>query len=155
MTEVFRHPIAKAAFILLFGLLCAAVGAKGYQWAIKRAERNAILPTAQPMNVSLALSKKHACSGDSPEIVVRQIPANASHLEVKLTDLNFVFEHGGGTVPVPGNGAIAENALTEYFGPCPDEGDHTYRYRVNALDAQNKIVGIAETSFPCCSQLPE
>jgi hypothetical protein len=152
---VLRHPIAKAAFILLFGLLCAAVGAKGYQWAMKRSERHAILPTAQPMNVSVSLNKKHACSGDSPEIAVRQIPASANRIEVKLTDLNFLFEHGGGTVAVPSNGIIAEGALTEYFGPCPDEGEHTYRYRVNALNDEGKIVGIAEIALPCCSHLPE
>src|SRR5262249_29313172 len=111
--------------------------------------------TAQPMLATIALAKSHMCSDVSPEITVRQLPASATRLSVRVTDLNFVFEHGGGTVAVPSNGVIEEGALTEYFGPCPDEGDHTYRFRVNALDAQDKIVGIAETALPCCSQLPE
>ena len=145
----------RIAFIILFGILCAVIGAEGFRLVSARIERKSIVPTAQPMNASITLARKHACSGVSPEIVVRKIPATATQIEVKLTDLNLLFEHGGGIVSVPSNGVIPEGALTQYFGPCPDEGEHTYRFRVNAFNEQSKIIGITELTLPCCSQLPD
>lgn len=155
MLAVLRGRATTIALIVLFGILGAVVGAWGIGKVNKRIERNSILPTAQPMAATVELNKKHVCSGLSPAIAVQKVPETATRLSVLLTDLNFVFDHGGGTIAVPSNGVIAEGALTEYFGPCPDEGDHTYRFRVNALDEHDKIVGIAETTLPCCSQFPE
>jgi hypothetical protein len=153
MAAIFSHRIGQIVMILMFGLLCAAVGAGAYRVLSKRLERSAISPTAQPMAATINLAKQHVCAALSPPISLRQVPATAARISVQVTDLNFLFEHGGGVVEVPSTGVIPEGALSQYFGPCPDSGEHVYRFRVNALDDHNKIVGIAETSLPCCSGL--
>ena len=153
MAAIFGSRTGKMLMILFFGFLCAAVGAGAYRFLSKRLERSAISPDAQPMVATIDLAKKHVCAAVSPPISIRQVPATAATISVQVTDLNFVFSHGGGVVPVPKSGVIPEGALSQYFGPCPDSGEHIYRFRVNALDGHNKIVGIAETSLPCCSGL--
>jgi phosphatidylethanolamine-binding protein (PEBP) family uncharacterized protein len=151
MSSVLSHRYSKLLLLLIFGILCAAAGAAGYRFMSKRAERKSILPDAQPMAASIDFARKHSCTGVSPPISIRQVPATAARISVQITDLNYMFDHGGGTVAIPSTGVIPEGALSNYMGPCPGARDHTYRFRVNALDERGLIVGIAEQSLPCCS----
>lgn len=150
----FRFSFWTALLLLVFGLAAAAAGIFIERKVSLKLDRRAISATAVPMTAEVGLRKAHACSSLSPPLKVTGLPTAASKVTVEVTDLNFLFEHGGDTIPAPADGNIPEGALGAYFGPCPDEGEHSYRFRVNALDDAGKIIGIAEVVRPCCAGLP-
>jgi phosphatidylethanolamine-binding protein (PEBP) family uncharacterized protein len=59
------------------------------------------------------------------------------------------FPHGGGTIAYQGSGSIPAGSFS-YKGPCPPAGQHTYRWTVQALDANGKVLAAAAASekFP-------
>lgn len=111
--------------------------------------------SAVPLAVTVDLTKKNTCARLSPRITVGNVPSKAERLQVTVLDLHNYHNHHGGTVAPTGDGVIAEGTLLEYSGPCPPSGDHTYRFRVNALDKINAIIGVGEVALPCCSGVPE
>jgi len=142
----------KLALLLAFGAACAAVGG-GIVYLLSNKEHFALSHEAVPMAAQISLEKQNLCESLSPSIRVQNIPPGAKHMSVRITDLNYLFDHGGGIVAVPPSGEISEGALPSYIGLCPGPEDHTYRFRVDALDDANKIIGIAEVARPCCSQI--
>lgn len=133
-----------------FGALCAAAGG-GVVYLLSNKERFTVSPTATPMSAQIALQPQNLCEPLSPGIRVENIPAGAQRMAVRILDLNYSFDHGGGVVAAPPNGVISEGALSNYIGLCPGDTDNSYRFRIDALDADNRIVGIAEVTLPCCS----
>ena len=142
----------KLAVLFAFCALSALVGAGlVYLWSNK--EYYTLDHAAMPMGAQVSLRKQNLCSRVSPSIRVQNIPAGAAHLSVRIIDLNYLFDHGGGIVAPPPSGEINEGALPTYIGLCPGDQDHTYRFRIDALDKANKIIGIAEEAMACCSQI--
>ncbi len=58
------------------------------------------------------------------------------------------YRRSYGTVLANANGDIPARALTNYNGPCPPSGSHTYRFTVNALDANGNKIGTGSKSAP-------
>ena len=70
----------------------------------------------------------------SPKFVVTGVPAGTTAIAFRLTDLDAPhYNHGGGVVPVSGDGVIPPGAFT-YKSPCPPGGVHTYQWEAVALD---------------------
>ena len=104
-----------------------------------------------PLDVSFAWAAIDRCTPRSPEIRVDGLPAAATVLDVRMTDLNVpTFPHGGGEVPRPADGVIPAGALRGYAGPCPPGAPHPYQITVEAVDAANRIIatGRAVRPFP-------
>ncbi|MDY6842678.1 MAG: YbhB/YbcL family Raf kinase inhibitor-like protein [Thermodesulfobacteriota bacterium] len=93
--------------------------------------------------IDFTWTEEHRCSSKSPEIKVSGVPEEATHFKVNLVDLDVPFwNHGGGTTENDGSGVIAEGTLKEgYNGPCPPSGSHRYEFTVNAVDANENIIG--------------
>ena len=94
-----------------------------------------------------------ACTHESPEIRVTQIPDGSVELQVQLKDINLLaYSHGGGIVRHDGSGIIPAGALTiGYNGPCPPPNErHTYEFSVMAKNAEGVIIGFGKCrqTFP-------
>jgi phosphatidylethanolamine-binding protein (PEBP) family uncharacterized protein len=105
------------------------------------------------MTVEFSWAGIKACTHESPEIRVAQIPDGTVELQVQLTDLDLpAYNNGGGRVAHDGSGIIPAGALTiGYNGPCPPPGSrHKYEFSVMAKDAAGLIIGFgkARQSFP-------
>jgi len=91
-----------------------------------------------------------ACSSISPAFELGGVPADTVRLSFMMTDLNMpTFHHGGSTVAYTGN--LVSRGAINYTGPCPPQGErHNYRWTVQALDADGKILakGTAVEIFP-------
>lgn len=107
---------------------------------------------AAALGVDFTWSERSRCSPVSPAIKVTGVPEDTAYLKVTMKDLNKPnYRHGGGEVAYEGSGAIAEGALGQYKGPCPPMGQHTYRFTVEALNADKNLilgVGQSERLFP-------
>ena len=107
---------------------------------------------AAELIVTFSWEGTNACSRQSPEIRVANLPPDAAELKVRLKDLDVPnWNHGGGTLDHDGSGIIPAGALTSgYNGPCPPGGRHRYEFSVKALDADGSIVGFGKAmrSFP-------
>ncbi|WP_072396843.1 YbhB/YbcL family Raf kinase inhibitor-like protein [Hyphomicrobium sp. CS1GBMeth3] len=142
----------KAFLVLAFGALCALGGA-GLAYLYANKQRYALAPSVTSMRAEIGLEKAHTCSSLSPPIRVQGVPPDTARIAVEVTDLNLAYSHGGGVVVPPPGGVISEGSLSEYMGPCPGVEEHAYRFRLNALSATNKIIGIAEVVKECCGQV--
>ncbi|MDR1396536.1 MAG: hypothetical protein LBJ14_02215 [Desulfarculales bacterium] len=92
-------------------------------------------------------------SSPNPEIVVSNIPAGTAFLQVRMKDLDYPHNHGGGLVSYDGKGVIPVGALQSYDGPQPPAGQvHTYVFTVTALN-QDKSLALGEGS--ASRQYPE
>jgi hypothetical protein len=101
---------------------------------------------AEKMDVSFSWEGIKACSHDSPELHVTNIPENTIELRVHLKNLNVPkWNHGGGIVDHDGSGLIPAGFLDiGYNGPCPESGRNKYEFSVMAVDTQGKIVGFGK-----------
>ncbi|MDR1659449.1 MAG: hypothetical protein LBR94_03790 [Desulfovibrio sp.] len=91
-------------------------------------------------------------SSPNPEIHVSNVPAGTAFLQVRMKDLDYPHNHGGGTVAYTGSGVIPAGALKSYDGPQPPPGQtHTYVFTVTALNADKSLVlgeGKASRRYP-------
>lgn len=130
----------RVAMILMAGGLLAAC------------QTTPVAENAATLGVDFSWSKKSGCSPVSPVIRVTDVPPDTAFLSVKMVDLNKPsYPHGGGEVAYTGDGVIPEGALGKYAGPCPPIGQHTYRFTVQALNAEKDLVlgtGESERLFP-------
>lgn len=91
------------------------------------------------------------CSG-SPEFKLSDVPAGTAKIKLRMQDLDVPgFRHGGGEVaytgkPIPCGALMAQN----YRGPSPPSGQHTYRWTIEAIGADGKVLAgtTAERKFP-------
>jgi len=86
----------------------------------------------------------------SPPFSLHGVPAGTKQLKFAMTDLDVPsFAHGGGTVPYIGQDHVNRGAFT-YRGPCPPQGQHTYRWTVEALDDAGRTLATATVArrFP-------
>lgn len=86
----------------------------------------------------------------SPPFTLSGVPAGTRVLKFQMRDLDAPdFAHGGGTVPYQGQGRIERGAFA-YKGPCPPQGQHSYRWTVEAQDGSGKTLATAQVTkkFP-------
>jgi hypothetical protein len=118
----------------------------------KNPNRIKIPKDAAKMDVDFSWAGIQACSHESPEIRVSNVPEGAEELRVKLQDISLpAWNQGGGTVKHDGSGIIPAGALkVGYNGPCPPSGRHKYEFSVMAVNADGVIIGFgkARQSFP-------
>ena len=90
------------------------------------------------------------CKSISPAFELGGVPAGTKSLSFMMTDLNMPsFHHGGSTIPYSGN--LVRQGAIAYTGPCPPRGEHhNYRWTVEALDVNGKVLdkASAEATFP-------
>jgi phosphatidylethanolamine-binding protein (PEBP) family uncharacterized protein len=91
-------------------------------------------------------------SSPNPEIHVGNVPDGTAFFQVRMKDLDYPHNHGGGTVAYTGGGVIPVGALEPYDGPQPPAGQtHTYVFTVTALNADKSLVlgeGSATRRYP-------
>jgi phosphatidylethanolamine-binding protein (PEBP) family uncharacterized protein len=136
------YPLVLLTAALLFTGGCA-----------KDQNRIKIPKDAAKMDVDFSWEGISACSHESPEIRVSNIPEGTEELRVRLKDIDMpAWNQGGGKVKHDGSGLIPAGALKlGYNGPCPPPGKrHTYEFSVMAMDADGAIIGFgkARQSFP-------
>ena len=107
---------------------------------------------AAKMGVDFSWQGIQACTHQSPEIRVSNVPEGTEELRVKLKNISLPeWNQGGGKVKYDGSGVIPAGALTlGYNGPCPPGGRNKYEFSVMAVDAQGVIIGFgkARRAFP-------
>ena len=105
---------------------------------------------AAELAVAFSWEGTKACSHQSPEIRVANVPDSAVELKVRLKDLDAPnWSHGGGSVAHDGSGTIPAGALKSgYNGPCPPSGSHRYEFSVKAVNAGGSIVGFGKAMQP-------
>jgi phosphatidylethanolamine-binding protein (PEBP) family uncharacterized protein len=132
--------------VLLTTLLILAAGCAMNQNKMK------IPKDAVKMKVDFSWKGIKACTHESPEIRVSDIPDGTDELRVKLKDITApAWNHGGGRIKHDGSGVISADALNiGYNGPCPSGGRHKYEFSVMAVNAEGIIIGFgkARQSFP-------
>ena len=91
-------------------------------------------------------------SSPNPEIHVDNVPTGTAFLQVRMKDLDYPHNHGGGTVAHDGSGIVPVGALEPYDGPQPPAGQvHTYVFTVTALNADKSMSlgeGSASRKYP-------
>ncbi|MEQ8601891.1 MAG: YbhB/YbcL family Raf kinase inhibitor-like protein [Marivibrio sp.] len=105
--------------------------------------------TVAPLGVDFSWRGVAACTTASPAFTISNVPAGATLLRFKMTDLDVPsYNHGGGSVAYTGGGEIPAGAFS-YKGPCPPSGAHDYQFTVVAIDeSQGLIVGRGEAVRP-------
>lgn len=83
----------------------------------------------------------------SPPITVSGVPQGTTKLQIRMTDSNSPFEHGGGTVAYKGQGSLPYGAF-RYKGPCPPGETHFYNITVKAVDASGKVLATGTATKP-------
>ena len=105
---------------------------------------------AAKMAVDFSWEGIQACSHESPEIRVSNVPEGTEELRVKLNDITLPqWNQGGGKVKHDGSGIIPAGALKiGYNGPCPPSGRHQYEFSVMAVNAEGAIIGFGKVRQP-------
>ena len=135
----FRMPMSVAKW----WVLCAVAATSGFA-------APAVADDAQ-LQIDFSWAQTERCTRKSPEIHVSNVPSGTVRFEVVLQDLDVpTYHHGGGTVSANPDGDIPVGALTDYTGPCPPSGSHTYRFTVHAIDGSGNEIGTGSKSarFP-------
>lgn len=102
------------------------------------------------MNVAFEWGPTKKCfDPKSPPIQIRNVPAGTADLDIRMSDRNSDYAHGGGRLHFSGQASLPYGAF-KYQGPCPPQGAHTYVFTVKALDASGKTLATAKASrkFP-------
>lgn len=105
---------------------------------------------AAEMTVDFSWEGIKACTHESPEIRVSDVPDGTAELRVRLKDIDIpAWNHGGGNVTYDGSGIIPAGTLAlGYNGPCPPGGRHKYEFSVMAVDAGGVIIGFGKARRP-------
>jgi phosphatidylethanolamine-binding protein (PEBP) family uncharacterized protein len=107
---------------------------------------------AAKMDVDFSWEGIPACSHESPEIRVSNVPAGTDELRVRLKNIDVpAWNQGGGKVKHDGSGIIPAGALKlGYSGPCPPNVRQKYEFSVMAVNAEGVIIGFGKVrkSFP-------
>jgi phosphatidylethanolamine-binding protein (PEBP) family uncharacterized protein len=109
-----------------------------------------ISPAAADMSVSFDWGPTKKCfDPKSPPMKITGVPAGTANLDIRMTDRNSDYNHGGGKVAYKGQTSLPYGAF-KYQGPCPPTGSHTYSFAVKAIDAEGKTLATAKASrkFP-------
>ncbi len=130
--------------VLLTVLFILAVGCANHPDKIK------IPKDAVEMDVDFSWAGIQACSHESPEIRVANIPDGTTELRIRLKDINLpAWNHGGGWVTNDDSGLIPAGALNiGYNGPCQPDGRHKYEFSVMAVNAEGVIIGFGKALKP-------
>jgi len=105
---------------------------------------------AADMSVSFDWGPTKKCfDPKSPPMKVTGVPAGTANLDIRMTDRDADYNHGGGKVAYKGQTSLPYGAF-KYQGPCPPAGQHTYSFTVKAVDAAGKTLATAKASrkFP-------
>ena len=136
-----RYPMLLIAVVLMLAVGCA-----------KNQNQIKIPKDAAKLIVEFSWKGIQACTHDSPEIRVSDVPEGTEALRIYLKDIDVpAWNHGGGKVKHDGSGIIPAGALSiGYNGPCPPKGRHKYEFSVMAVNTEGVIIGFgkARQSFP-------
>jgi phosphatidylethanolamine-binding protein (PEBP) family uncharacterized protein len=135
-----RYPLAVITLIIVLAFGCA-----------NNQNKIEIPKDAAKIVVEFSWEGIAACTHDSPEIRVTNIPDGTEVLDVKLTNLGVPeWNQGGGQVKYDGSEFIPAGALKiGYNGPCPPPGQtYKYEFSVVAMDAENSVIGFGKARQP-------
>lgn len=108
--------------------------------------------TAFAFSASFKWCSKMPQSTTSPAFSLSGVPKGTKSLELKMTDHQAAYDHGGGTVVYGGGRSLPCGAISSgWVGPFPPNGEtHTYEFTVKALDGGGKELGEARATrkFP-------
>jgi phosphatidylethanolamine-binding protein (PEBP) family uncharacterized protein len=105
---------------------------------------------APSMSIEVDLQARHRCSRISPEIQIRNAPANTKQFAVRLEEQAEQPRYlGGGHWKNDATGIIPEGALVEHYqGACPPAGTSgKYTYTVTALGEGEQPLEVRIFSF--------
>jgi len=108
-----------------------------------------VSPDAIEMKVDFTWDGLVPCAlGGNPEIRISGIPEGTKTFVVSLYDHGM--SHGKQTLGNDGSGIIRKGALDEIEGPCPFADSGRYKFKVEAVNANKKIIGIGslERNYP-------
>jgi phosphatidylethanolamine-binding protein (PEBP) family uncharacterized protein len=86
----------------------------------------------------------------SPPFSLSGVPGGTKVLRFSMKDLDAPnYPHGGGSVAYNGQSQVDRGAFS-YQGPCPPQGQHSYRWTVEAQDGTGKTLAVATVTrkFP-------
>jgi hypothetical protein len=99
-----------------------------------------VSPDAVELRVDFTWEGFASCGvGNHPEIHVSGIPDETKVLIVKLTDHGL--SHGKQSLPYNGSGIIKNGVLDRIESPCPIGDPGRYKYKIEALNENNVIIG--------------
>jgi hypothetical protein len=99
-----------------------------------------VSPDAVELNVDFTWEGFSPCgAGSHPEIRISGIPDETKFLVVKLTDHGL--SHGKQMLSYNGSGIIKKGALDKIESPCPMGDPGRYKYKIQALNENNVILG--------------
>jgi hypothetical protein len=99
-----------------------------------------VSPDAVELNVDFTWEGFSPCgAGSHPEIRISGIPDETKFLVVKLTDHGL--SHGKQMLSYDGSGIIKKGALDKIESPCPMGDPGRYKYKIQALNENNVILG--------------
>jgi hypothetical protein len=99
-----------------------------------------VSPDAVELGVDFTWEGFSPCGvGSHPEIRISGIPDETKFLVVKLTDHGL--SHGKQMLSYDGTGAIKKKALDKIESPCPMGDPGQYKYKIEALNENNVIIG--------------
>lgn len=106
---------------------------------------------ASTVNASAFQMSFKWCGSGSPAFSLSGVPKGTVKLSFHMIDLDKPsYNHGGGDVVYRGKPSVACGALSNYEGPSPPAGPHTYRIDVVAKDVNGMALATATASrkFP-------
>lgn len=113
-------------------------------------------PDLPSLDVATHIGSRNMCGlGVSPAISITNAPEAAARYQMRLTNLDVLFQQSWQTTAPAKPGGYAEGALLDYEGPCV--GDlrlyspypyYNYRFEVLALDAQDRPLAYGRTALP-------
>lgn len=133
------------SMIVLTLVIALATGCANNQSAIE------IPKDAAEIVVAFSWKGIEACTHESPEIRVANVPDGTETLWVKLANITLPeWNQGGGKVDYDGSERIPPGALDiGYNGPCPPPGQaHKYEFSVMAMDAEDAVIGFGKDRQP-------
>jgi len=100
-----------------------------------------VSPDAVELKVDFTWEGLVPCAvGGNPEIRVGGIPDGTRTLVVSLYDHGM--SHGHQTVDYDGSGIIKKGVLDQIEGPCPFADSGRYKFKIEAVDENEIIVGV-------------
>jgi len=109
---------------------------------------------ASEFKVEWEWKKENICYHKSPQINLKNVPAETTKLSISMVDLDRRGNyHGGGSVDYGGKGTVPKGALGNFNGPCPPDGEHRYEITVIAFDETGKNLAKGVGMRECCFNL--
>lgn len=147
----------KVIFVVLIALLflgCSKPSTKTNKDSISLSQQTELLVSSPVFKNMDRLNSKYTCDGENinPPLKIENIPPQTKSIAIILDDPdapqgNFVhwlvinIKPTGNVLNIIENSVPGEQLTNDankriYWGPCPPEGEHRYRFIVYALDTE-------------------